>query len=96
MLPHSASVDEVRTSLKTDITRGLTASEVSERLEKFGNNVLKGKKKDSLLKRFLLQFKDAMIIILIAAAAVSFGVAVYNNDTGEFVEPALILLIDRH
>ena len=93
MLPHSASVDEVRTSLKTDITRGLTASEVSERLEKFGNNVLKGKKKDSLLKKFLLQFKDAMIIILIAAAAVSFGVAVYNNDTGEFIEPALILLI---
>ena len=50
---------------------GLTSQEAAARLEKNGKNQLKQAKKDSLLKRFLSQLKDPMIIILLIAAFVS-------------------------
>ncbi|MBQ8390507.1 MAG: cation-translocating P-type ATPase, partial [Oscillibacter sp.] len=61
--------------------------------ERHGENRLRQKKKKSILGRFLEQFKDAMILILLAAAAVSFAVACAEGDAGEFFEPLLILLI---
>ena len=57
--------DEVVKQLNSDKEKGLSTKEVQERLEKYGNNELKGKKKQSLFVKFLLQFKDLMIIILI-------------------------------
>lgn len=53
----------------------------------------RAKKKKSNLQRFLEQFKDVMILILIAAAVVSFIVACNGHDTSEFFEPLLILVI---
>ncbi len=50
---------------------GLASGEAAKRLEQNGPNKLKQEKKDSLLKRFLSQLRDPMIIILIIAAAVS-------------------------
>ncbi|MBE6788048.1 MAG: calcium-translocating P-type ATPase, PMCA-type [Ruminococcaceae bacterium] len=50
---------------------GLTSQEAEKRLAENGKNCLKQAKKDSLLKRFLGQLKDPMIIILIIAAIVS-------------------------
>ena len=50
---------------------GLTAAEAAERLAKHGPNKLKEAEKPSLLQRFLAQLKDPMLLILMAAAAVS-------------------------
>lgn len=89
----SSEADRVLEALEADSVQGLSAAEAAKRLERHGANVLAEKKKKTNLQRFLDQFKDAMILILIAAAIVSFVVACVEGNPGEFFEPALILLI---
>ena len=79
--------------LDSNVETGLTAQQVKERAEKFGKNKLQEKKKKSWICRFFEQFKDAMVIILIIAAVISFTIACIEKNPKEFFEPALILLI---
>lgn len=90
---YSAPLSEVLTKTATDPKMGLSQNEVTERLQKYGENLLREKKKQSNLSRFADQFKDVMIIILLIAAAVSFGVVVFEKNWGELFEPILILVI---
>lgn len=85
--------DEVLSRLNTDITKGLSTEQVKKLQAQYGQNKLKEKKKKTTMQRFLDQFKDVMILILIAAAIVSFVIACVEKNPGEFFEPALILLI---
>ena len=93
MSMHSSSTQEVLDRLGADVQNGLTADEVAERREQYGENRLREKKKKTTLQRFLDQFKDVMILILIAAAIVSLTVVCVERNWGELFEPALILLI---
>ena len=93
MLVHGLDTQAVLKEFNTDLKNGLSATEVVNRREKFGENKLKEKKKKSNLVRFFEQFKDAMIIILIVAAIISFVVACVEGAAHEFFEPVLILLI---
>ncbi len=79
--------------LSTDTTHGLSSASVAERQAKYGENKLKEKKKKSTAQRFLDQFKDVMILILIAAAIISFVLVCVEQDWGELFEPILILAI---
>ncbi|MBQ7293898.1 MAG: cation-translocating P-type ATPase [Clostridia bacterium] len=93
MTPHDHKKQEVIDFFKTDVTHGLKENEVSELREKFGKNQLREKKKKTTFGRFIDQFKDVMIIILLIAAAVSFVIVCIEKNWGELFEPALILLI---
>ena len=93
MTPHSTSRDEVLKSLSTDSTKGLSSEQVESLRSEFGENKLSEKKKKSTFARFMDQFKDVMIIILIIAAIISFVVACVEKNPKEFFEPALIILI---
>ena len=84
------SVEEVEKELETDLSKGLSNEEVQKRREKYGLNELKAKKKKSLFQKFLDQFKDFSIIILIIAAIVSGVVGVAE---GEGVTDTIIILI---
>ena len=70
---------------------GLSGSEAAKRLEKYGRNKLEEGKKDSLLKRFLNELADPMIIILIVAAAISGVTAFYEGES--FTEVIIILAV---
>lgn len=69
--PETKTVEETAQALRTDPQNGLTQQEAAARLEKNGPNALAEKKGKGPLARFLLQFNDAMIYILLAAAVVS-------------------------
>lgn len=90
---HSVGAEEVLKSLSTDVQKGLTAQQATQKLSEYGENKLKEKKKKTMFQRFMDQFKDVMILILIAAAVISFVIACYEGEPKEFFEPALILLI---
>ena len=70
-------------------TEGITSSEAKGRLEKNGKNKLAEGKRDSLLKRFLSQLTDPMIIILLVAAAISGATNIY---AGESIADVFIIL----
>ena len=93
MTPHNTPQEDLLKELRTSLEAGLSSQEAQQRLGQYGENKLAEKKKKTNLQRFLEQFKDAMIIILLLAAAVSFVVACFDHDPMEFFEPLLILLI---
>ena len=84
------TIEEVEEELNTTSDKGLSNEEIEKRREKYGLNELEAKKKKSLLQKFLDQFKDFSIIILIIAAIVSGIVGVAE---GEGVTDTVIILL---
>ena len=84
------NVDEIQKELNTNVDEGLNIQQLEENRKKYGFNELKAKKKKSLFVKFLEQFKDFMIIVLIIAAIVS-GVVGYME--GEGITDSIIILI---
>ena len=87
---YQKEVEEVKEELSTNLEKGLTSKQVEEKQETIGFNELKAKKKKSLLVKFLEQFKDFMIIVLIIAAIVSGIIGVLQ---GEGITDTIIILI---
>lgn len=83
-------ISQVEKELQTNIKEGLTEEQVKANYEKYGMNELKQKKKKSLFVKFLEQFKDFMIIVLIIAAIVSGAVGIAK---GEGITDTIIILI---
>ncbi len=93
MTPYQSKPEELISNLKTCAEKGLSTGEALERKQKYGDNKLREKKKKGLIARFLSQFKDVMVLILIVAAIISFTIVVVEKNWGELFEPLLILLI---
>ena len=84
------TIKEVEEHFKLDENQGLTTEQVEKNRETYGINELETKKKKSLIVKFLEQFKDFMIIILILAAIIS-GVIGYIQNEG--ITDSIIILI---
>lgn len=72
--------------------KGLNDSEVQKRRLKFGQNQLEEKKKESLFIKFIKQFNDFMIIILIVASIIS-AVMAKIEGTGDYLDSIIIIAI---
>jgi Ca2+-transporting ATPase len=83
---HAWPIEQTAKELGTDLTNGLTSAEARARLEKYGPNELKEKPRPGFLSLLLDQFKDFLIIILIAAAILSVLL-------GEWIDAIVILAI---
>ncbi|BDF69136.1 ATPase [Oscillospiraceae bacterium] len=86
---HSMGAGQVLEALESDRKRGLTPAQAGERLERYGRNELEGHRKQSLLLRVLGQLKDPMILVLLAAAALS----LFASGGEDWLDAAIILLI---
>ena len=73
--------------------QGLSSQEAQNKLLEHGANVTERGKRNSFAKKFFAQFADLMIIILLVAAALSFGLAIYSKDKMELLEPIIIVVI---
>ena len=89
---HSLSAESTLKQLKSDSEKGLSNAQVLAGKKAFADNVLVQKGKKNVVIKFLEQFKDLMVIILIAAAAVS-AIASYISGDNDIVDPIIILAI---
>lgn len=98
--------EEVIKDLNTNLETGLSEAEAEKRLNEYGENVLKEKKKDGPFKIFLSQLMDPMIYVLFAAIAVTIGVSIYETvkvikeggafdffSTGDWPDVIIILVV---
>ena len=87
------TVDETVKCLETNEEKGLNSSEVESRKEKYGLNELAAKKKKSTFVKFLEQFKDFMIIVLIISAVISGIVGVKQEGISGITDTVIILVV---
>ena len=94
---YSDKTEEVLSALETSES-GLSEEQAAERLLKYGKNAIQGKKRRPLIVRFFAQFADAMILVLLAAAGISAGFAIYGaiahgEPLTELIDSVIILVI---
>ena len=84
---HARPFSEVAEELQVDVSTGLSSNDASVRLESYGLNQLAEAKRRPALLRFLDQFRDVLILILLGAAVVSFVVS------RELKTPLVVLVV---
>ena len=86
----SKTIKQTLQELQTDIEKGLTDEQINSKREEYGFNELKAKRKKTLIQKFIEQFKDFTIIVLIIAAIVS---GIVGISEGEGITDTIIILI---
>ena len=75
------TADEVLLALKTDDRAGLTEEEALSRLEHYGRNEFATEKPVSAWRKFLAQFQDVLVILLLIATSISAGLWLYERES---------------
>ncbi|WP_460267442.1 cation-transporting P-type ATPase, partial [Clostridium tertium] len=83
---HEMGQTDLLEATNTSMKQGLTEKEVKKRLDKHGPNELQEGKKTSALLLFFAQFKDFMVLVLLAATLIS-------GFLGEYVDAVAIIAI---
>lgn len=85
---YNKSIEEITKSLGSNLTEGLSNKQVEMLLKSEGYNVIEEDKQQSIVIRFLLQFKDVLILILLIAAIVSIII-----DPTEWIDSLIIFIV---
>ena len=86
------SVDVVLEEAKSS-HNGLDTFDAQNRLNSGGKNLIVGKKKKSEFVKFLRQFKDILIIVLLVSCIVSVVIGIIEKSVNEFIDAGIILLV---
>lgn len=89
---HTKAIKFIQDNLRTNFKTGITEEEAKKRLKEYGKNKLADTKKESILIKFIKQFNDFMIIILIIASAVSALISKINGS-GDYIDSIIIIFI---
>ena len=90
---YTLSTKEVEKQMQTNIEFGLNEKQVEDKQNKFGLNKLEEKKKESIVIKFIKQFNDFMIIILIIASIISAVVARIEGSNDYFDSIIIIAIV---
>ena len=90
---YTLSTKEVERQMQTNIEFGLNEKQVEDKQNKFGLNKLEEKKKESIIIKFVKQFNDFMIIILIIASIISAVVAKLEGSNDYFDSIIIIAIV---
>jgi P-type Ca2+ transporter type 2C len=93
LAPYRQSVDDVLTALSTDARRGLSQGEARARLERDGRNELMAEKPVPAWRKFLAQFRDVLVILLLIATVISAGLWLVERDSALPYEAIAILAV---
>ena len=85
---YKKTADEALKALNSNAKTGLTDEQIAKSREKFGKNLLEENKKEPFILKFLRQFADVLIIILLIAAVISLIV-----DPSEWVDSLVIFIV---
>jgi Ca2+-transporting ATPase len=86
-------IDDVAAGLDTDATRGLSNEQARARLEQYGPNELAAEEPVPSWRRFLAQFEDVLVILLLAATAISAALWVFERDAALPYEAMAIFVV---
>jgi Ca2+-transporting ATPase len=86
------NLSEIKQKIKTNYQYGLTNEEVAKRFQEYGENRLEDKQRESLFIRFIKQFNDFMIIILIAASIIS-AIVERVQGSNDYFDSIIIIAI---
>jgi Ca2+-transporting ATPase len=93
MSAHKLSADELATSLASHLRDGLSDAEARARLERDGPNEITGEQPVPAWRRFLAQFQNVLVILLLIATAVSAGLWAFERDTALPYEAMAIVAV---
>ena len=93
LTPHARPATEVAAGLGSNMDAGLSSAEAQARFERDGPNELDTEAAEPAWRRFLAQFKDVLVLLLVAAAAISCAVWAVERDTGLPYEGLVIITI---
>ncbi|MDQ8730087.1 cation-translocating P-type ATPase [Bradyrhizobium sp. LHD-71] len=91
--PHSQTAEEVLAALDTNADAGLSQVEAARRLARYGRNELIGEPPRPAWRKFLDQFASILVVLLIAAAAISAGLWLYEDNATLPYEAIAIMAI---
>ena len=91
--PYRQRAQEVVRARGTDAERGLPQEEARRRLERYGANALASERPVPGWKKFLAQFRDALVVLLLAATAISFALWMLERESPLPYEAIAILAV---
>ena len=90
---YQQTVDELLTALGTDANRGLSEPDARQRLERYGKNELTSEKPTPAWKKFLAQFQDVLVVLLLVATTISAALWFVERDSALPYEAVAIFAV---